>query len=116
MPRPRFNPTSEQRSMVKAMAAVGIRHEEIARKVGIHSPKTLRKHFRAELDESATEANFNVAHALYKKAIAGDVPAQKFWLNNRAGWRERPAFGPASTAPPPFIVAREPGGQPHDHA
>ena len=32
MSRPRFNPTSEQRGMVKSMAAMGILHELIASK------------------------------------------------------------------------------------
>jgi len=97
--------------MVKSMAAVGVRHEEIARKVGIRSPKTLRKHFRSELDEGATDANYNVAQALYQNARAGNVIAQMFWLKARSGWRERPAFEPAATAPPPFVVAQENGVQ-----
>ena len=112
MPRPRFNPTDEQRKMVKPMAAVGIRHEEIARKVGVRSPKTLRKHFRSELDEGATEANYNVAHALYKNAIAGNVTAEIYWMKTRAGWRERPEFEPSAMPPPPFVVAQENGVHP----
>jgi hypothetical protein len=112
MPRPKFKPTGEQRNLVKSMAGMGIRHEEIARKIGISSPKTLRKHFRAELDEGATDANYNVAHALYKNAMAGNVTAQIYWSKARGGWRERPAFEPASTAPPPFIVAQDNGVQP----
>jgi len=51
MPRPKLNPTEEQRRMVKTMAAMGGKQEEIAMKIGIHSPKTLRKYFRNELDQ-----------------------------------------------------------------
>jgi hypothetical protein len=50
MPRPPFTPTQGQRGIVKSMAAVGIAPEDIARKVGVRSPKALRKHFRHELD------------------------------------------------------------------
>ena len=46
MSRPQLTPTEEQRRLVKSMAAVGISHEDIARKLRIRSPKTLRKHFR----------------------------------------------------------------------
>jgi len=49
MPRPPFTPTPEQRTIVKSMAAMGIPQEDIALKLGLRSPKTLRKHFGGEL-------------------------------------------------------------------
>lgn len=111
MPRPKIRPTDEQRRLVKSLAACGIRQEEIGRMVGIRSPKTLRLHFRQELDRGAPEANYTVAQALYKKAAAGDTMAATFWLKSRAGWQDRPAFEPGTIAPPPFIIAREGGDQ-----
>ena len=39
------------------------RGEEIARFIGLRSPKTLRRHFREELDRAATEANAQVPKA-----------------------------------------------------
>ena len=111
MPRPKLSPTDEQRRLVKKLAAVGTKHEEIALIIKIRSPKTLRKHFREELDRGTAEANANVAGALYNKAMGGDTNAQKFWLQSRAGWG-RSGFERAST-PPPFIVVRQQeGGQP----
>ncbi len=109
MPRPKIRPTEEQRRLVKSLAACGIRQEEIARAVGIRSPKTLRLHYREELDRGEMEANYTVAQALYKKAAAGDTMAAKFWLMNRAGWNDRPTFVPRTTPAPPFIIAREDG-------
>src|SRR5262249_52278404 len=50
MPRPKLVPSDEQRRLVKSLAAVGVPHQENARQIGICSPKTLRKHFREELD------------------------------------------------------------------
>jgi hypothetical protein len=106
MPRPKLTPTREQRIQVKSMAAVGTPHEDIAMKIGIRSPKTLRKHYRKELDLAAIDANASVGGALYKRAMAGNTDAQKFWLERRAGWRVwQPPSG--TFAPPPFIVARE---------
>ena len=58
MPRPQLKPTEEQRRLVKSMAAVGTPHEDITRKVGFRSPKTLRKHFREELDIGIIDANY----------------------------------------------------------
>lgn len=91
MARPRFQPTGEQRRTVEAMAAYGVREEEIARTVGEAGidPKTLRKHFRRELDIGATKANSTVAQTLYKLATSGKhVGATIFWLKSRAGWKE----------------------------
>jgi hypothetical protein len=106
MPRPKLKPTEEDRLLVRSLAAVGTPQEDIARKVGIRSPKTLRKYFREVLDLAATEANANVGGALYKSAMAGNTDAQKFWLERRAGWKIWP-FSSAKVAPPPFIVARD---------
>jgi len=112
MARPRFTPTAEQRRIVKSMAAMGIPQEQVAQMINCRSPKTLRKHFREELDAAASEANYNVAKVLYNLATSGEEPAATmFWLKCRAGWRERPIFEPASIAPPPFIVAQERGVQ-----
>ena len=112
MPRPKLNPTNEQRLLVKSLAAFGVPQEQIGRKLGIRSPKTLRKYFRAELDSGALEANTNVSNTLYQMATSGQCPAATiFWLKNRAGWADRPATGVLALPPPPFVVAREQGVQ-----
>jgi hypothetical protein len=41
MPRPKINPTNEQRLLVKSLAACGVKQDQIAKKVGIRSEKTL---------------------------------------------------------------------------
>ena len=112
MARPRFTITDENRRLVRSLAAMGTRHEQIAQLIGCRSPKTLRRHFRIELDRGSIEANYQIATALHKKAKEGNVTAQIFWLKTRAGWHERPAFEPASTPPPPFVVAQENRVQP----
>jgi hypothetical protein len=54
-------------------------------------PKTLRKHYRDEVDTGAIKANSKVAESLYRKAL-GDGPqsvtAAIFWMKTRAGWKE----------------------------
>jgi hypothetical protein len=75
----------------------------------IRSPKTLRLHFRDELDSGATDANYNVANALYKQALEGSTMAAIFWLKTR-GWREGSVPDHATAEPPPFVVALENGG------
>jgi hypothetical protein len=57
--------------------------------VGV-DPKTLRKHYRDELDLGETKANAQVAGYLYNAAKGGNVTAQIFWLKTRAKWRETP--------------------------
>lgn len=112
MPRPKLQPTEENRKMVRMMAACGIDQEQIAARIGIRSTKTLRKHYRDDLDRGAVDANTMVGQSLFKMATSGDHPvAAIFWLKSRAGWKDHREFEPAM-APPPFIVARESAGPP----
>jgi hypothetical protein len=109
MPRPKLHPTEEQRGLVKSMAACGIPHEQIAKHIGIRSPKTLRRHFRGELDSGVAEANYKMARSLFESGTGGDTLAAMFWLKCRAGWRERASLEPASRSLPAFVVAKDDG-------
>jgi hypothetical protein len=111
MPRPKLQATDANRKMVRMMAACGIDQEQIAARIGIRSPKTLRKHYREEIDRGATDANMMVGQTLFKMATSGEHPAATiYWLKCRAGWKETRGFEPGAIAPPPFIVASERGG------
>ena len=117
MPRPPFKPTDHHRALVKSMAAVGIPHEQIAIQIGIRSAKTLRKHFRDELDRGVTEANYKVGQTLFSMATSGDSAAATiFWSKTRLGLRERPTDGKPAAPPPPFIVTPDTGGLIHGQA
>jgi hypothetical protein len=89
MPRRAHVPDLAHRRQVEAMAAYGIPEPDISRVVGI-DPKTLRKHYRDELDLGTTKANAQVAGFLFNSAKNGNVSAQIFWLKTRARWRETP--------------------------
>lgn len=104
MARPPYEPTEEARAQVEALAGYGIRQDEIARFLDI-DPKTLRKHYRDELDNAEVRANAEVARSLHMQATdGGNVSAAIFWLKARAGWREKqevelsgPGGGPVVT-------------------
>lgn len=85
MARAPFKPTPELRQKVRQLAVVGLRQEDIATLVEC-SAKTLRKHFRKELDQGGAEANALVAGYLLQAAKSGNVAAQIFWLKTRARW------------------------------
>jgi hypothetical protein len=53
--QPPFQPTDKDRESVEAMAGYGMPQADIARLIGPHGidPKTLREHFRKELDRGA---------------------------------------------------------------
>jgi hypothetical protein len=89
MGRRAHKPDPALRRQVEAMAAYGIPEPDIARVVGV-DPKTLRKHYRDELDMGETKANAQVAGFLFNSAKNGNVSAQIFWLKTRARWRETP--------------------------
>ena len=90
MGRPAHHPEPSERRQVEAMADYGVPEADIARVLGI-DPKTLRKHYRGELDRGHIIANIRVAECLFHKAT-GDgrqsVTAAIFWLKARAGWKE----------------------------
>jgi len=108
MARTAFRPTDEQRHLVKAMASCGIRQTGIATWVGLRSPKTLRKHFREELDRGRIAADFEVGKTLHKMATSGKRPAATFYyLNRETSRRARltPVTNPVVV--PNFVVTRE---------
>lgn len=107
MARPQFIPNEEQRRLVKSMAGLGMRQEEIAYTLNL-APATLRKHFRQELKLGSIETNANVANAAYKMAVSGKCPVMtKLWLETRNGWGRRATTEPASVLPPQFHIKIE---------
>jgi hypothetical protein len=90
MGRPSHKPDPTSRRQVEALAGYGIPEPEIAGLIGIDA-KTLRKHYRDELDHGHTKANAKVAENLYRKATGEGreaVIAAIFWLKCRAAWKE----------------------------
>ena len=86
--KPPHEPTPEMRQTVQLHATVGTTQEDIARIIGIDA-KTLRKHYRDELDLSRAKANATIGGALFNKAKGGDTAAMIFWMKTQAGWREK---------------------------
>ena len=60
-----FEPTDEQRRTVRALSGFGVPQPDIATHLGI-DPKTIRKHFRVELDRGSIEATAKVAQSLFQ--------------------------------------------------
>jgi hypothetical protein len=105
MPRPSFKPTDEQQRMVKTMAALGTRHEDIAAILEI-TPKTLRKHFRQELTRGAIEANAKVGQTIFAMATSGrNIAAAIYWERTRVMRRGRDSeIGSGPMSPPQIII------------
>ena len=87
--KPSFKPTDDERKLVEQMCAVGIPQESICLVVrnGIDD-KTLRKHFRRELDTAKIKANAKIGGTLFNKAVNGDTTAAIFWAKTQMGWKE----------------------------
>ena len=97
MANPPHAPTPESRAQVSALYSYGITQEEIARFLNI-DPKTLRLHYRDELDSAHVKANAKVGQFLFQNASGQTlangathsdcVRAAMFWAKTRMGWRE----------------------------
>ena len=85
--KPPHEPTRATRELVQLHTMVGTRQETIASIIGI-DPKTLRKYYRDELDQSKAKANATIGGALFNKAKSGDTTAMIFWMKTQAGWKE----------------------------
>jgi len=107
MGRRAHRPDPGTRRQVEAMAGYGVPEADIARVIGI-DPKTLRKHYREELDTGHVKAGARVAENLYRKATGEGreaVTAAIFWLKTRCGWKETTAHEISGRGGSPIEVA-----------
>jgi len=77
----------QTRKLVESSSGLGLPHEQIAILVGIDD-KTLRKHYRAELDIGKAKANGQIAKTLFSKAVAGDTTSLIWWTKAQMRWSE----------------------------
>jgi len=85
--KPPHEPTTITRQTVQMHTMVGTTQEHICQILAI-TEKTLRKHYRDELDLAKARANATIGGALYNKAKQGDTTAMIFWMKTQARWRE----------------------------
>jgi len=108
MARKVFTPSQEQRHLVTVLSSYGIWQEDIATEVGLRSPKTLRKHFREELDHGRIGSEIKVRKTYYRLAESGKHPYTTIqWLKQRRKWRPKSAQEIRPAAIPDFVVARD---------
>lgn len=82
------HPTDVQRQTVLMHMALGTSQSDVAKLMHV-SLKTLKRHYKEELNFGRSKANAGVAGKLFDKAMKGDTSAQIFWLKTQAGWREK---------------------------
>ena len=73
------------------MTACGMSQKQVARQLGNGgiSENTLVKYFREELDTAVDKANAKIGGTAFNKALAGDAQMIRYWMNCRAGWKEK---------------------------
>ena len=86
--QPPHKPEELQIQTVIEMVRAGIPHEKIAKCLGIDA-KTLRKHYREEIDTSSIIADTAIAESLFAQATTGNnVAAAIWWTKSRMGWKD----------------------------
>jgi hypothetical protein len=89
---PVYEPTDEDRALVENAAAFGVSRQRMAYRLGIDE-KTLRKHFRAELDGGMFKAHMQVGKCIYAMATQSSdekvrADMSKFYARTQMGWKE----------------------------
>lgn len=72
---------------LESMAAVGISLQQMAKIHGI-SEETLSNRYGDRIENARSKAVASVGGALYRKAMAGNVPCMIFYLKTQGRWRE----------------------------
>jgi hypothetical protein len=80
-------PTELNRKLVESSSGLGLPHESIGVLIGIDD-KTLRKHYRHELDMGKAKANGQIAKTLFSKAVGGDTTSLIWWTKSQMKWAE----------------------------
>jgi hypothetical protein len=94
---PEHKPNDKTRAEVSALCAYGVPQDEISVYIGIDA-KTLRKHYRPELDSAKIKANAKVRRFLFD-AATGDAMAKgasfadclrgsMFWAKTQMGFKD----------------------------
>ena len=101
--RPKFEPSKEQREIVKVMAGHNIEQAKIALALDIDN-KTLRKHFKTELTNAAAMVEATLAASQFARAKQNTAVGQRateFILNTRFGWKKQESveYGGRNGAP-----------------
>lgn len=95
-------PSQEDRLNVLAWVAGGITQSAMASLLEIDE-RTLRNHYRTELNSGVMMANGKIVGSLFGKALAGDTTSMIWWTKTRMGWHEKAAYGPDN----PLVVQSE---------
>lgn len=82
---PDHEPTDENKKIVKELYAAGIPQSRIAERLCIDD-KTLRKHYRHELDSTKDAMTAALGSNLYQDALNGNPQAREFWLKCQGRW------------------------------
>jgi hypothetical protein len=104
--RPAIDIGAGQRRQVKDMAGLGLRQTHIALIMGM-TPKSLRRHFRKELDSGCALNDRDVLQSLFEMATSRRHSAATiFWVKTRCPFDrldspEARRASPSSPKPPP---------------
>lgn len=91
--RPRYDPSENDRALVRNMAAAGLAQNAIQRCMpkAPKSEKTFRKYFRTELDTSQAIVSAKAVSKCIAAIEKGEAWAICFWLKCKAGFQETSA-------------------------
>lgn len=96
-------PTDLNRGLVQGLYLAGVKQETIARRLNIDED-TLRKHYRAELDDALGDIHNLACKVIIEKIHKKEMKAAIFWLTHRAGWKPAALEDKDNNNPMQFVL------------
>ena len=99
--RPRHEPTSQTRNMVRMCAGFGVPQEDIALALGLTRP-TLKRHYSPEIEVGKAQTHIRLMSNLLEMSNMKNTVGLKatiFALTRRFGWSPYAGLAPAEMEP-----------------
>ena len=104
--RPPHVPDDESRAKVKFAIGLGASEDAVARRLGI-APKTMRKHYRKELDTAMEDFKAMALESAGLKVAEGNVAMLIFLMKTRWGFRETLDVGGNNGGPIRYFITSD---------
>jgi hypothetical protein len=86
--RPRFQPTQQQRDLVRVLKSCGITHPAISEVLSVPL-RTVERYFKKEISSGGDVVKARIGAGIVRAALDGNLTAAMFYMRTQGGWSTR---------------------------